>query len=134
MEELPEQANKKQQEIDKLTLELLMNRNQFKKYKKEATFADDNDKFQFDLDLEAYKLDIENAFNELLNNPNSRVHPDVYESFSNFCKSVIYGVQQRKIESTNLFNADEVEEKKINTNQKKIQSFWNSNIILKKET
>lgn len=134
MEELPEQANKKQQEIDKLTLELLMNRNQFKKYKQEATFADDNDKFQFDLDLETYKLDIENAFNELLNNPNSRVHPDVYESFSNFCKSVIYGVQQRKIESTNLFNADEVEEKKINTNQRKIQSFWNSNIILKKET
>ena len=123
-----EKSNNK--EIDQLTLDLLMNRNKFKSSK--PSMQNNDDKIEFELNLESFKDEIETTFIDLLNNPQLRIHPDIKESFKNFCKAAIYNFQQKKVENTNLYNVEEEEVKQVHS-KPTIQSFWGKEVVKKIE-
>lgn len=115
--------------IEELTLEMFMNKKDFKKYK--------NNKLEkeicFDLDFECHKHDIQKIFTELLDDPSKKIHPDVKEQFLNFCKATINHLQNEEIFDSNPFVSEDNEESVKQLQTENIHSYWGKEIVLKKE-
>lgn len=119
-----------QQKVDEITLEMFMNKKTFEKYKSQKigeTIAED-------LDLETYKQDIQSIFQNLMNDSNFQIHPDVKECFKNFCKSTIDYLQNKELFKTNTKIYENIDDNNVKTCvTNNIQSVWGDQIVKKSE-
>jgi hypothetical protein len=92
------------QPIDKLTLELLTNKNQYKKY----LSKEDPKKFQENKDylekIQKNKSKILRITNEFLENPEKQFTTELNDMFLIFGKSMIKYIELKAVERENLYN------------------------------
>lgn len=101
---------KTNESIDKLTLELFMNKSAYQKYvsktnpKKYAEIQDYHE------NLQTYGSQILEITTDLLENPEMQITNDVNGAFEAYTKSVIRHLKQKYIEKQNRFNANDDDE------------------------
>jgi len=87
-----------QENIDKLTLELLINRNQYNKYLSQ-TNPEKYKQQQEHLDkIAKYRGNIHSMFSQLLENPDKQITTKVNESFDNFLRTCINHFEMKELD------------------------------------
>uniref|UniRef100_A0A6C0DQZ7 Uncharacterized protein n=1 Tax=viral metagenome TaxID=1070528 RepID=A0A6C0DQZ7_9ZZZZ len=100
----------KNEYIDKLTLELFMNRTNYNKYL-EKTDPTKYDKLkEYKIKLQKYMVDIIDMTNELIENPERPPNTEVGEAFSDYSKSIIKFFEMKEMEKGNSFYKRDDEE------------------------
>ena len=72
--------------IDNITLELLMNKQKYQKYREHASCTNQYKNKQYNDDLHTYKCKIIKLTNELLNEPLTEISNDVNDAFEEYSK------------------------------------------------
>ena len=85
--------------IDQVTLELLMNKQQFQKYKKQQFPEEYTKDQQYLADLETHKDTVIELTTHLLNNPYDPISNDVNEMFEQYCKCLIRHFKMKELEN-----------------------------------
>lgn len=75
--------------IDNITLELLMNKQKYQKYREHASCTNQYKNKQYNDDLHTYKCKIIKLTNELLNEPLTEISNDVNDAFEEYSKCLI---------------------------------------------
>jgi hypothetical protein len=92
--ELPEPMNN----IDKLTLELLINKSQYKKYVQKNDPAKYSENQVYLGKIQKYSYKIEQLFSSLLENPDQQITTDVNREFTHFVKTCIQYFELKEME------------------------------------
>ena len=109
--------------IDKLTLELLTNKTQYKKYLAKED-PEKIQKQQESLDkIQKYKLKILNLTKEFLENPEKEFNTEMNEMFKIFSKTIIKYIEMREVERENLYyeKSDEESDEEILFDSEKME-------------
>ena len=92
------------QDIDKLTLELLINKNQYKKYLSKT----DPEKFKTNQQhlekINKYRGKIMTMFSQLLDNPEKQITTSINEDFDHFVKTCICHFEMKEIEKQDSYS------------------------------
>jgi sugar-specific transcriptional regulator TrmB len=92
------------QDIDKLTLELLINKNQYKKYLSKT----DPEKFKTNQEhlekINKYRGKIMTMFSQLLDNPDKQITTSINEDFDHFVKTCICHFEMKEIEKQDSYS------------------------------
>jgi hypothetical protein len=92
------------QDIDKLTLELLINKNQYKKYLSKT----DPEKFKTTQEhlekINKYRGKIMTMFSQLLDNPEKQITTSINEDFDHFVKTCICHFEMKEIEKQDNYS------------------------------
>ena len=92
------------QDIDKLTLELLINKNQYKKYLSKT----DPEKFKTNQEhlekINKYRGKIMTMFSQLLDNPEKQITTSINEDFDHFVKTCICHFEMKEIEKQDSYS------------------------------
>ena len=132
------------QDIDKLTLELLINKSQYKKYLSKA----DPEKYKSNQEhlekISKYRRKILDVFSQLLEDPDKQITTSLNEDFDHFVKSCISHFEMKELENHgNHFEKEEEEDDEVmfgNCDEKndliepdisKSKSFWGKSIVKK---
>ena len=106
-----EEPSEPMNSIDKLTLELLVNKSQYKKYVQKNDFAKYSENQVYLGQLHKYSHKIENLFFSLLHNPEKQITNDINEDFTQFVKTCIQYFELKEMENTAQYhNGDSVED------------------------
>ena len=84
--------------VDKLTLELLMNKNHYQRYISQTNPKRYAEIQEYHNNIELYREQIDNLTTELLNDPEKQLTTDVNEAFDNYMKTLIKYFQMKKLE------------------------------------
>lgn len=132
-------------DIDKLTLELLTNKSQYKKYLSKA----DPEKYKSNQEhlekISKYRGKILDVFSQLLDDPDKQITTGLNDDFDHFVKSCINHFEMKELEKYgNHFEKEEEQEdddilfgncdekdELIESNIPKSTSFWGKSIIKK---
>lgn len=130
-------------DIDKLTLELLTNKSQYKKYLSKA----DPEKYKSNQEhlekVSKYRVKIMDVFSQLLDDPDKQITTSLNDDFDHFVKSCINHFEMKELENHgNHFEKDEEDDdimfgncdeknELIESDIPKSKSFW-GNPLLKK--
>lgn len=91
--------------IDEMTLELLMNKQQYQKYKEtknpEGHYKDN----EYSEELSTYKSRILDLTNHLLNDPRDPISNDVNDVFEQYSKCLIRHFKMKDIENENIMSS-----------------------------
>jgi hypothetical protein len=96
--------------IDKLTLELLINKTQYNKYIKQTNpnrFAEEQTYLG---KIDKYKHKIEKMFSTLLNNPDVQITNDIHSDFTTFIKTCIHYFEMKEIKNEQIYQKDDSDE------------------------
>lgn len=130
-------------DIDKLTLELLTNKSQYKKYLSKA----DPEKYKSNQEhlekVSKYRVKIMDVFSQLLDDPDKQITTSLNDDFDHFVKSCINHFEMKELENHgNHFEKDEEDDdimfgncdeknELIESDIPKSKSFWGKPIIKK---
>jgi hypothetical protein len=96
--------------IDKLTLELLINKNQYNKYLSQ-TNPEKYKQHQEHLDkITKYRGKINALFSNLLENPEKQITTNINESFDNFLRTCINHFEMKELEYQTTYDSYEKED------------------------
>jgi hypothetical protein len=84
--------------VDKLTLELLMNKNHYQRYISQTNPKRYAEIQEYHDNIELYREQIDNLTNDMLNDPQKQITTDVNEAFENYMKTLIKYFQMKKLE------------------------------------
>jgi hypothetical protein len=128
--------------IDKLTLELLLNKNHYSKYLSKTDPEKYEKHKEYKAKLRKYSVDIIDITSRLIENPKDGISTEVEEGFDIYMKSLIRYFEMKELENTNeynqnnenndddmLFGAIDEEPKEPSASK----SFWGKDRVLKKE-
>jgi hypothetical protein len=128
--------------IDKLTLELLLNKNHYSKYLSKTDPEKYEKHKEYKAKLRRYSVDIIDITSRLIENPKEGISADIEEGFDIYMKSLIRYFEMKELENTNehgqnaeeadedmLFGAIDEEPKELSASK----SFWGKDRVLKKE-
>jgi len=96
--------------IDKLTLELLTNKTQYKKYLAREDPEGSQKQKDYLGKIKKYRSKILNLSKEFLENPEKIFNNEMNEMFKIYAQTTIKYIEMREIERDNLFNKDDFEE------------------------
>ena len=96
--------------IDKLTLELLTNKTQYKKYLAKEEPIGYQKQQEYLGKIKKYRSKILSLSKEFLENPEKSFNTEMNEMFKIYAQTVIKYIEMREIERENLFNKDDFEE------------------------
>jgi hypothetical protein len=96
----PSELPKPMNSIDKLTLELLINKSQYKKYVQKTDPAKYSENQIYLGKIERYRYKIEQMFSTLMENPEQQITTDVNRDFSFFMKTCIQYFELKEMEKT----------------------------------
>lgn len=96
----PEPEHEPMNNIDKLTLELLINKSQYKKYVQKNDPAKYSENQAHLGKIEKYRYKIEHIFSSLLENPEQQITTDINQDFTHFVKTCIRYFELKEIENT----------------------------------
>ncbi len=134
------------QDIDKLTLELLTNKTQYKKYLAKTDPEKHRASQEYLEKIEKYRYKIQSMFTQLLDDPDKQITHEISEDFHSFVKTAIHHFEMKELErETDIYsydknrededvlfgNCDERDELIEHDNQSTAKSFWGKPIIKK---
>jgi len=93
--------------IDKMTLELLMNKTQYNKYMSKNDPKKHAEIDEYLNNIRKYHRSISELTIELLNEPNKPITIEVNEVFEHYVKTLIRYLKMKEIESANDYNDDQ---------------------------
>ena len=133
-------------DIDKLTLELLTNKSQYKKYLAKTDPEKHRASQEYLEKIEKYRYKIQSMFTQLLDDPDKQITHEISEDFHSFVKTAIHHFEMKELERDAdtyrhdkfvededvLFgNCDERDEMIENNGPSTTKSFWGKPIIKK---
>lgn len=132
------QADKNEM-IDRMTLELLMNKNHFQRY----ISKNDPSRFakieEYHQNLDTYRERIIEMTRDLLNNPQKQITTDVDESFQQYTKTLIKYFEMRKLEKDSKHIQYDDDDDMLFSHmddhrqpEQPMKSFWGKDTVLKK--
>ena len=140
--------NKTNEYIDEITLELLMNKTQYKRYIGNTNSKKYSEMKEYLNNIDKYKNKINDVTNQLLNNNGnySKYNSEVEETFEIYTKALIRYFKMKELENKNEYNRsnekdddilfgeidDDLEDNLENKNLKKSSSFWSNEKIIKR--
>jgi hypothetical protein len=128
--------------IDKLTMELLLNKNHYSKYL-QHTDAKLYDEFKlFKNKLRKHSIDIIDITSELIENPKKIINKDIEETFEIYVKSIIRYLEIKEVENLPTFQKEEDEDvlfgnmnkestQLIEKSEEPVKSYWGKEIVKK---
>ena len=93
--------------IDKVTLELLMNKNHYKRYIANTDPTKHAEMVKRNALITKYKYKIMNLTNELLSDPSKQITTNVNEAFNGYVKTLIQYFQMKEFENKSNEHSDE---------------------------
>lgn len=93
--------------IDKLTLELLMNKTHYKRYIANADPTKHAEMVKHNVLITKYKYKIMNLTNEMLSDPSKQITTNVNEAFNGYVKTLIQYFQMKEFENKSNEHSDE---------------------------
>jgi hypothetical protein len=93
--------------IDKLTLELLMNKTHYKRYIANADPTKHAEMVKHNALITKYKYKIMNITNDMLSDPSKQITTDVNEAFNGYVKTLIQYFQMKEFENKSNEHSDE---------------------------
>jgi hypothetical protein len=90
--------------IDKLTLELLINKQQYSKYLSKTDPKKYDEFKEYKSKLRKYSVDIMDITSQLIENPNHPYSVEIEESFNTFSKSIFRYFEMKELEQSNEYN------------------------------
>jgi hypothetical protein len=93
--------------IDKLTLELLMNKSHYKRYIANTDPTKHAEMVKHNALITKYKYKIMNITNDMLSDPSKQITTNVNEAFNGYVKTLIQYFQMKELENTSNERSDE---------------------------
>ena len=129
-------------EIDKMTMEMFMNRKNYKKYLEKTDPKKFTDLQRHHADIEKYHGSIISITDDLLENPNLQISNEVNEIFDAYTKVIIRYLKHREMEKTlnNEFEDNKIDEDVLfgeidEPNQSsQMNSYWSGEKVVKKSS
>jgi len=134
----------KNEYIDKLTLELLINKSHYHKYLSKSDPKKYDEYKEYKAKLRKYAIDIIDITSQLIEDPKKMYSNDIEESFHSYVKSIIKYFEIKEIQDANTQseynNEDEViftkfdndETDNTNENTDHMKSYWGKEKVVKK--
>ena len=134
--------------IDKVTLELLMNENHYKRYIANTDPTKHAEMVKHNALITKYKYKIMNLTNELLSDPSKQITTNVNEAFNGYVKTLIQYFQMKELENKSNEHSDEddvlfgsideevcnaVESEQNETVEPIMKSFWGGSRVVKQK-
>jgi hypothetical protein len=123
--------------IDKLTLELLINKSQYKKYVQKNDPAKYSENQMYLGKMDRYRYKIEQLFSSLLENPDQQITTDINRDFTYFVKTCIQYFELKDMENTTEdHNGDPIDNETLfgdidnveSSSSQPSSSFWGTKI------
>lgn len=103
--------------IDKLTLELLINKSQYKKYMQKNNPAKYSENQVYLGKIQRYRNKIEYMFSTLIENPETQITSDIDRDFTHFVKTCIQYFELKEMENTSTdHNGDPLDDETMFSN------------------
>ena len=93
--------------IDKVTLELLMNKSHYRRYVATTDPVKHAETVKHTALIAKYKYKLTNLTNDLLNDPSKQITTDVNEAFNGYVKTLLQYFQMKELEHTSNEHSDE---------------------------
>jgi hypothetical protein len=93
--------------IDKVTLELLMNKNHYKRYIANTDPTKHAEMVKHNALIAKYKYKIMNLTNEMLSDPSKQITTNVNEAFNGYVKTLIQYFQMKELENKSNEHSDD---------------------------
>ena len=93
--------------IDKLTLELLMNKSHYKRYIANTDPTKHAEMVKHNALITKYKYKIMNITNEMISDPSKQITTNVNDAFNGYVKTLIQYFQMKELENTSNERSDE---------------------------
>lgn len=106
-EDTDQSLPKNNAEIDKLTLELLLNKNHYSKYLSKSDPKKYDEFREFKAKLRKYSIDIVDITSQLIENPKKPFSTDIEDSFLTYVKSIFRHLELKKMENSGSHNEDD---------------------------
>jgi hypothetical protein len=126
-------------DIQKLTLELLMNKNQYNKYISKTDPHRYSELQERNRELQQYKDAILQMTEQLLDDPDAQINTDVQEDFENYTKTCIRYFKMRELADTDEDEDTELlfppsKEPVQETPRQTMNSFWSKDVVTRTST
>jgi len=127
-------------EIDKLTLELLLNKTHYSKYLSKNDPKKYDEFREFKAKLRKYSIDIVDITSQLIENPKKPFSSDIEDSFLTYVKSIFRHLELKKMENSGSHNEDDDDvlfgnfDKPDDESSPMIKSFWGKTQVVKKQS
>jgi hypothetical protein len=127
--------------IDKVTLQLLMNKNQYNRYLSQSDPKKHKEHLEHLEKIKKYRNSIINMTKDFIDNSNHQVTTEVNDAFDYYVRTIIKHIECKKIENADniekdediLFgNMDSNTEEESSDNEIINRSFWGKNKVVKK--
>jgi len=125
--------------IDKLTLELLLNKSHYSKYLSN-TDPEKYEKYkEFRSALRHRSVDIIGITNQLIDNPKSDIHLDINEAFEQYARSILTYLEMKELEYPEHYEKKNEEEDTMfgtidpDPTSKPHSSFWSKEKVYKQD-
>ena len=134
--------------IDKVTLELLMNKNHYKRYIANTDPTKHAEMVKHNALITKYKYKIMNITNEMLSDPSKQITTNVNDAFNGYVKTLIQYFQMKELENKSNEHSDEedvmfgsiddevcntVESEQNETVEPIMKSFWGGSRVVKQK-
>ena len=129
-------------DIDKMTMELFMNRKNYKKYLEKTDPTKFSDLQNHHADIEKYRGSLLTITDDLLENPNLQITTEVNEIFDAYTKVLIRYLKHREMEKTLVdgFENNNIDEDVMfgeidePTKTEHMNSYWSGEQVVKKSS
>jgi len=123
-------------ELDKLTLELFMNKKNYKKYLEKTDPKKYSDMHLHHMDIQKYRGTILTMTDDLLENPNLQITTEINEIFDAYTKIIIRYLKHKEIEN-NLETSDEdvmfgTMDEEVQSESTHMKSYWSGEQVVKR--
>ena len=131
--------------VDKMTLELLMNKNHYHRYTAQTNPKRFAEIEAYRENLRAYREPILEMTKDLLSNPQKQINTDVNETFEHYTKSLIRYFKIKELENRSYFGRDDdvlfdkIDEKPFIQNATQeafykdpMRTFWSKEQVIKR--
>lgn len=108
--EATELLSRSNDQIDKLTMELLLNKNHYSKYLQHTDTKRFDEFKAFKTKLRKHSIDIIDITSELIENPRKTINKDIEESFEIYVKSIIRYLEIKESNKEPSFQKEEDED------------------------
>jgi len=123
--------------VDKVTLELLMNKNHYNRYLSQTDPKKHQEHLNHLEKIRKYRSKIMNTTTDFLNNPEHQITTEVNDVFDHYVRTLIHHYECKEMENHEESNHDEdmlfgsMEEPLIDDNPT-MKSYWGKNKVVKK--
>jgi hypothetical protein len=126
-----------QKDIDKLTLEMFMNKDTYRRYVAKTDPKKHAEKEAYKEDLAKYGRTILEITERLMENPDEPITNEINDIFEKYTQVMIRHFKMKEIESANLYNCDKEDDDMMFGNMDPEcsvtkKSFWGKTKVMKK--